>query len=111
MVFNLRTFSFSESSEEDRVHPRSFSLKELRAATQNFSRHDFFAEGGFGAVYWGRLADGSVMAVKRATAHDQESEEAFEREVQAASSVRAHSNMLRLSGFCRTKKELILVYP
>ncbi|XP_056171521.1 BRASSINOSTEROID INSENSITIVE 1-associated receptor kinase 1-like [Syzygium oleosum] len=111
MVFNLRSFSFTDSDEDDRTRPRSFSLKELRAATQNFSRDNYFVGGGFGMVYWGRLADSSLVAVKRAITIGHEREEAFKREVQVASSVPTHPNVPRLWGFCRTKKELFLVYP
>ncbi|KAL3715743.1 hypothetical protein ACJRO7_007482 [Eucalyptus globulus] len=35
----------------------------------------------------------------------------FETEVQVGHSVSAHENVLRLRGFCRIKKELLLVYP
>ncbi|KAI6673744.1 hypothetical protein NL676_001650 [Syzygium grande] len=153
MVFNLRTFSFSGSDEEDPTPPKSFSLKELRDATNHFSHGNNIGGGDFGAVYRGLLADGSPVAVKRAVAIDQEREEIFEREMQVASSVSTHPNCVRtvyrgrladgspvevergreeeffeaeiqvgstvsthpnvlcLRGYCRTKKELLLVYP
>ncbi|XP_048138553.1 BRASSINOSTEROID INSENSITIVE 1-associated receptor kinase 1-like [Rhodamnia argentea] len=111
MVFNLRTFSFAESVEDDPTPPKTFSLKELRVATHNFSRDNFFSERVFGTLYWGRLADGSLVAVKRARTIFECSEEQFETEVQVGRSVSAHQNVLRLRGFCRTKKELLLVYP
>ncbi|KAF8006983.1 hypothetical protein BT93_K1090 [Corymbia citriodora subsp. variegata] len=109
MVFNLRTFSFTESIEGDPTPPKSFSLKELRVATDNFSCDNFLAEARFGKLYRGRLADGSLVAVKRATAVDQWREEQFEAEVQLGSLT--HPNVLCTIGFCRTKKELLLVYP
>ncbi|XP_010040806.1 BRASSINOSTEROID INSENSITIVE 1-associated receptor kinase 1 [Eucalyptus grandis] len=112
MVFNLRSFSFTDSIEDDPPPPpRGFSLKELRVATHNFSGENFLAEGGFGKVYRGRLADGSLVAVKRARTVDQCSKEQFETEVQVGRSVSTHPNVLRLRGFCRTTKELLLVYP
>ncbi|KAF8006978.1 hypothetical protein BT93_K1085 [Corymbia citriodora subsp. variegata] len=110
MVFNLRTFSFTESDEDDPTPPKSFSLKELRAATDNFSRDNFLGEGGFCKAYQGRLADGLLVAVKRVRCVDQWREE-FEAEIQVGSTVSAHPNVLRLRGYCRTKKELLLVYP
>ncbi|XP_030520018.2 BRASSINOSTEROID INSENSITIVE 1-associated receptor kinase 1-like [Rhodamnia argentea] len=112
MVFNLRSFSFTESIEDDPPSPpKSFSLKELRVVTHDFSRDNVLAAGGFGKVSQGRLADGSLMAVKRARTVDQCSKEQFETEVQVGRSVSTHPNVLRLRGFCRTKKELLLVYP
>ncbi|XP_030443313.2 BRASSINOSTEROID INSENSITIVE 1-associated receptor kinase 1-like [Syzygium oleosum] len=110
MVFNLRTFSFSESVEDDPTPPKSFSLKELRVATDNFSHDNFLGEGGFCKAYRGCLADGSLVAVKRVHCVDQWREE-FEAEIQVGSTVSTHPNVLCLRGFCRTKKELLLVYP
>ncbi|XP_039161113.1 LRR receptor kinase BAK1-like [Eucalyptus grandis] len=111
MVFNLRTFSFAESVEDDPTPPKSFSLKELRRATDNFSSKNIVGSICWGKVYKGRLADGSQVTVKRANYVNRSSEEEFEAEVQVGSTVSTHPNVLRLRGFCRTKKELLLVYP
>ncbi|XP_030517583.1 BRASSINOSTEROID INSENSITIVE 1-associated receptor kinase 1-like [Rhodamnia argentea] len=107
MVFDLRSFSF----EDDAPPPKSFSLKELQVATHNFSRDNFFSERVYGTLYRGRLADGSPVAVKRARTVFECSEEQSETEVQVGRSISAHQNVLRLRGFCQTKKELLLVYP
>lgn len=40
---------------------RTFSLKELHAATNNFNYDNKLGEGGFGSVYWGQLWDGSQV--------------------------------------------------
>lgn len=112
MVFNFSTYSDTESVQGDptpETPPKSFSLKELRVATDNFSCDNFLAEARFGKLYRGHLADGSLVAVKRATIVDQWREEQFEAEVQLGSST--HPNVLCAIGFCRTKKELLLVYP
>ncbi|XP_056171300.1 BRASSINOSTEROID INSENSITIVE 1-associated receptor kinase 1-like [Syzygium oleosum] len=111
MVFNLRTFSFTESVEDDPTPPKSFSLKELRIATHNFSRDNLLHEGIIGKVYRGRLADGLLVAVKRAISVNQWMEELFKAQVQVGRTVSMHRNVLYLRGFCRTKKELLLVYP
>ncbi|KAD7117858.1 hypothetical protein E3N88_05126 [Mikania micrantha] len=43
----------------------SFSLKQLKIATNNFNASNKIGEGGFGAVYKGTLSDGTVVAVKQ----------------------------------------------
>ncbi|KAL0412699.1 UNVERIFIED_CONTAM: BRASSINOSTEROID INSENSITIVE 1-associated receptor kinase [Sesamum radiatum] len=60
---------FDVPAEEDpEVHLgqlKRFSLRELQVATDNFSNKHILGRGGFGKVYKGRLADGSLVAVKR----------------------------------------------
>ncbi|XP_056171623.1 somatic embryogenesis receptor kinase 1-like [Syzygium oleosum] len=109
MVFNLRTYSFSESVEDDPTPPKSFCLKELRVATDNFRRDNVLAENVLRKVYRGHLADGSLVAIKSSVSSW--GKEGFEVEVQVGSAVSTHPNVLCLRGFCRTKKELLLVYP
>ncbi|XP_030525852.1 BRASSINOSTEROID INSENSITIVE 1-associated receptor kinase 1-like [Rhodamnia argentea] len=111
MVFNLRTFSFAESIEDDPTPPKSFSLKELRVATDNFSSNNIVGDEWGSKVYSGRLANGSIVAVKRASFVNQWSQKEVEAEVQVGSTVSIHPNVLHLRGFCRTKKELLMVYP
>ncbi|KAI6696869.1 hypothetical protein NL676_016988 [Syzygium grande] len=43
---------------------KEFTLKELKVATGNFSNKNLIGGGGFGQVYKGRLADGTLVAVK-----------------------------------------------
>jgi somatic embryogenesis receptor kinase 1 len=60
---------FDVPAEEDpEVHLgqlKRFSLRELQVATDNFNNRNILGRGGFGKVYKGRLADGSLVAVKR----------------------------------------------
>lgn len=44
-----------------------FSIADIYKATANFSVENRIGLGGFGAVYRGKLKDGSLIAVKRAT--------------------------------------------
>ncbi|XP_048137669.1 LRR receptor kinase BAK1-like [Rhodamnia argentea] len=111
MVFSLQTFSFTESVEDDPTHPKGFSLKELQVATCNFSSKNLVWVSCRGKVYRGRLADGSLVAVKRAFYGARWREEQFEAAMQVGSTVSTHPNVQCLRGFCRTKKELLLVYP
>ncbi|GLT44815.1 hypothetical protein SLA2020_186920 [Shorea laevis] len=90
---------------------KRFLLRELQAATDNFSKKNILGRGGFGKVYKGCLADGSLVAVKRLKdAHTPGGELQFQTEVEMIGRA-VHPNLLRLRGFCITPKERLLVYP
>lgn len=55
-------------------------------------------------MYKGRLADGSLVAVKRLL------QQGIGSELEITS-IAAHCNVIRARGFCIDKKEQILVYP
>ncbi|XP_016679975.1 BRASSINOSTEROID INSENSITIVE 1-associated receptor kinase 1-like isoform X1 [Gossypium hirsutum] len=106
---------FDVPAEEDpEVHLgqlKRFSLRELQVATDNFSNKNILGRGGFGKVYKGRLADGSLVAVKRLKEErTQGGELQFQTEVEMIS-MAVHRNLLRLRGFCMTPTERLLVYP
>ncbi|KAF5731939.1 BRASSINOSTEROID INSENSITIVE 1-associated receptor kinase 1 [Tripterygium wilfordii] len=106
---------FDVPAEEDpEVHLgqlKRFSLRELQVATDAFSNKNILGRGGFGKVYKGRLADGSLVAVKRLKEErTQGGELQFQTEVEMIS-MAVHRNLLRLRGFCMTPTERLLVYP
>ncbi|KAI5078205.1 hypothetical protein GOP47_0005876 [Adiantum capillus-veneris] len=77
---------------------RPFSYKELRKATNGFDEKRKVGEGGYGSVYKGIMADGSVVAVKKLrqslTLEDQ-----FCAEASIIRKVR-HRYLLELQGWC-----------
>ncbi|XP_061342534.1 BRASSINOSTEROID INSENSITIVE 1-associated receptor kinase 1-like [Gastrolobium bilobum] len=88
-----------------------FSLRELQVATDSFDKNNLLGTGGFGKVYKGRLANGSLVAVKRLKEErTQGGELQFQTEVEMIS-MAVHRNLLRLRGFCATTTERLLVYP
>lgn len=90
---------------------KRFSLHELLFATDGFSNKNVLGKGGFGKVYKGRLADGSLVAVKRLKEErTQGGELQFQSELEVIS-LAVHRNLLRLRGFCMTPTERLLVYP
>ncbi|KAL9244017.1 hypothetical protein vseg_017836 [Gypsophila vaccaria] len=106
---------FDVPAEEDpEVHLgqlKRFSLRELQVASDNFSSKNILGRGGFGKVYKGRLADGTLVAVKRLKEErTQGGELQFQTEVEMIS-MAVHRNLLRLRGFCMTPTERLLVYP
>ncbi|XP_039146196.1 LRR receptor kinase BAK1 [Dioscorea cayenensis subsp. rotundata] len=108
-------YFFDVPAEEDpEVHLgqlKRFSLRELQVATDTFSNKNILGRGGFGKVYKGRLADGSLVAVKRLKEERTPGGELqFQTEVEMIS-MAVHRNLLRLRGFCMTPTERLLVYP
>lgn len=108
-------YFFDVPGEEDpEVHLgqlKRFSLRELQVATDGFSNKNILGRGGFGKVYRGRLADGSLVAVKRLKEERTPGGELqFQTEVEMIS-MAVHRNLLRLRGFCMTPTERLLVYP
>lgn len=106
---------FCDTAEEDpEVHLgqlKRFSLRELQVATDSFSNKNILGRGGFGKVYKGRLADGSLVAVKRLKEERTPGGELqFQTEVEMIS-MAVHRHLLRLRGFCMTPTERLLVYP
>jgi serine/threonine protein kinase len=104
----------SPAEEDPEVHLgqlKRFSLRELLVATDSFSNKNILGRGGFGKVYKGRLADGTLVAVKRLKEERTPGGELqFQTEVEMIS-MAVHRNLLRLRGFCMTPTERLLVYP
>ncbi|XP_002985562.2 L-type lectin-domain containing receptor kinase S.4 [Selaginella moellendorffii] len=100
-----------KAQENDLVQlPHSISYADLSAGTNNFSKDNLLGRGGFGSVYKGVLPnDQSLVAVKRISKDSQQGEREFLAEVQIISQL-SHRNLVKLRGWCKQKRELILVY-
>lgn len=87
-----------------------FSYEELEEATNNFDPSKEIGKGGFGKVYYGKLHDGRVVAVKRLHENNMKRVEQFMNEVEILTKIR-HQNLVALYG-CTSQRsqELILVY-
>ncbi|XP_055809652.1 LEAF RUST 10 DISEASE-RESISTANCE LOCUS RECEPTOR-LIKE PROTEIN KINASE-like 1.2 [Solanum dulcamara] len=87
-----------------------FSYVELEEATSNFDSSNELGDGGFGAVYYGKLRDGREVAVKRLYEHNCKRMEQFKNEIEILTRLR-HRNLVSLYG-CTSKhsRELLLVY-
>jgi len=111
IFFYYRLFAAEEDPEVHLGQLKRFSLRELQVASDNFSNKNILGRGGFGKVYKGRLADGTLVAVKRLKEErTQGGELQFQTEVEMIS-MAVHRNLLRLRGFCMTPTERLLVYP
>ncbi|RLN25057.1 putative receptor-like protein kinase [Panicum miliaceum] len=109
-------------SESRRSRPRPntgsvmFDICELAKATGGFAERNLIGRGGFGVVYRGVLADGTVVAVKKMLDPDVEGgDEEFTNEVEIISLLR-HRNLVPLRGCCIADddpdegKQMFLVY-
>ncbi|XP_058092234.1 cysteine-rich receptor-like protein kinase 10 isoform X2 [Magnolia sinica] len=85
-----------------------FDLVTIRAATNNFSDANKLGQGGFGAVYKGRLDDQEI-AVKRLFRNTKDGLEEFKNEVVLVAKLQ-HRNLVRLLGCCLDGDEQILIF-
>ncbi|XVE80695.1 hypothetical protein DITRI_Ditri15bG0001500 [Diplodiscus trichospermus] len=88
---------------------KSFPYTELAMATNNFNSSTQVGQGGYGKVYKGTLADGMVVAIKRAQEGSLQGEREFLTEIQLLSRLH-HRNLVSLIGYCDEEGEQMLVY-
>ncbi|CAN7127246.1 unnamed protein product [Brassica rapa subsp. narinosa] len=87
----------------------SFSLKQLKVATDNFDPLNKIGEGGFGSVYKGRLPDGTLIAVKKLSSKSCQGNKEFVNEIGMIACLQ-HPNLVKLYGCCCENNQLLLVY-
>ncbi|WJZ92371.1 hypothetical protein VitviT2T_011373 [Vitis vinifera] len=81
----------------------------MEIATENFSEATQIGQGGYGKVYKGILADGTVVAIKRAQQGSLQGEKEFFTEIGLLSRLH-HRNLVSLIGYCDEEQEQMLVY-
>ncbi|PPD79806.1 hypothetical protein GOBAR_DD23254 [Gossypium barbadense] len=95
---------------EKEYGPQRFSYKTLYKATKGFKDKQLLGSGGFGKVYKGTLPySNEQIAVKKVSHETNQGMKEFVSEIVSMGRLR-HKNLVRLLGYCRRKKELILVY-
>lgn len=88
---------------------RMFNLKEIKKATNGFSKQRVLGSGGFGEVYKGELKDGTIVAVKSAKVGNIKSTEQVLNEVGILSQVN-HKNLVKLLGCCVDSELPLMIY-
>ncbi|XP_061350344.1 probable leucine-rich repeat receptor-like serine/threonine-protein kinase At3g14840 [Gastrolobium bilobum] len=86
-----------------------FTLRQIKAATNNFDISNKIGEGGFGPVYKGTLPDGTIIAVKQLSAKSKQGNREFVNEIGMISALQ-HPCLVKLYGCCVEGDQLLLVY-
>ncbi|KAL4619620.1 hypothetical protein ACB092_06G093000, partial [Castanea dentata] len=86
-----------------------FTLRQIRAATNNFDVSNKVGEGGFGSVYKGLLSDGTTIAVKQLSSQSKQGNREFVNEIGMISALQ-HPHLVKLYGCCIEGNQLLLVY-
>ncbi|THG05724.1 cysteine-rich receptor-like protein kinase 10 [Camellia sinensis] len=91
------------------VESLQYNFDAISVATNNFSDVNKLGQGGFGAVYRGRLPNGQEIAVKRLSRDSEQGELEFKNEIMLVAKLQ-HRNLVRLVGFCLEGTERLLIY-
>jgi serine/threonine protein kinase len=86
---------------------KDFTYGEMAAATNSFDISTQIGQGGYGKVYKGSLADGTVVAIKRAQEGSLQGEKEFLTEIELLSRLH-HRNLVSLIGYCDEESEQVL---
>ena len=78
----------------------------MALATNNFSNSTLVGQGGYGKVYKGILADGTVVAIKRAQEGSLQGQKEFFTEIELLSRLH-HRNLVSLLGYCIEEGEQV----
>ncbi|GLT83216.1 hypothetical protein SLE2022_015180 [Rubroshorea leprosula] len=105
----LEIEGMDDSDGANGANSLQFNFATIMVATDNFSIKSKLGQGGFGAVYKGRLQDGQDIAVKRLSINSGQGELEFMNEVKLMSRLQ-HRNLVRLLGFCLDGNERLLIY-
>jgi hypothetical protein len=90
--------------------PHRFKYKDLFVATKGFRERELLGRSGFGMVYRGVLPTSKIeIAVKRISHESRQGMREFVAEIVSMGRLRDR-NLVPLSGYCRRKRELLLVY-
>lgn len=90
-------------------YAKVFTGKEIKKATNNFSKDRMLGSGGYGEVYKGILGDGTVVAVKCAKLGNTKGTDQVLNEVRILCQVN-HKSLVGLLGCCVELQQPIMVY-
>ncbi|KAK6942996.1 Protein kinase domain [Dillenia turbinata] len=110
LIRRKRQFAEVVEDWEREYGPQRFNYKDLYVATKGFKDTEVLGSGGFGRVYRGTLPNSKIeIAVKRVSHESRQGMKEFVAEIVSMGRLR-HRNVVSLLGYCRRKRELLLVY-
>ncbi|PHU07060.1 hypothetical protein BC332_23549 [Capsicum chinense] len=112
VVYYVRRKKFEELLEdwEREYRPQRFNYKDLYKATKEFKEKELLGAGGFGKVYKGVMPITKLeIAVKKISHESRQVMKEFVLEIVSIGRMQ-HRNVVPLLGYCRRKRELLLVY-
>jgi hypothetical protein len=86
---------------------KDFIFDDLAHCTDDFSDSALIGQGGYGKVYRGVLADGTVVAIKRAQQGSLQGSKEFFTEIELLSRLH-HRNLVSLLGYCDEEDEQVV---
>ncbi|XP_012574858.1 probable LRR receptor-like serine/threonine-protein kinase At1g53430 isoform X2 [Cicer arietinum] len=110
-LWEMGLFGQKDTADKDLLDLKTgyFSLRQIKAATNDFDPANKIGEGGFGPVYKGVLSDGYVIAVKQLSSKSRQGNREFVNEIGLISALQ-HPNLVKLYGCCIEEKQLLLIY-
>ncbi|KAH1127433.1 hypothetical protein GYH30_016144 [Glycine max] len=105
-IYNLSLFEFTELKGL-KLQMGIFTLRQIKAATNNFNKANKIGEGGFGPVYKGNLSDGTIIAVKQLSSKSRQGNREFLNELGMISALQ-HPCLVKLYGCCVEGDQLLL---
>eukprot|EP00261_Vitis_vinifera_P031298 XP_019072541.1 PREDICTED: probable leucine-rich repeat receptor-like serine/threonine-protein kinase At3g14840 [Vitis vinifera] len=91
-------------------HTGLFTLRQIKAATNNLDAANKIGEVGFGSIYKGLLSDGTVIAVKQLSSKSKQGNREFVNEIGMISALQ-HPHLVKLYGCCPEECQLQLDWP
>uniref|UniRef100_A0A6N2KJC9 non-specific serine/threonine protein kinase n=1 Tax=Salix viminalis TaxID=40686 RepID=A0A6N2KJC9_SALVM len=109
-VYRRKWLQFEALEDWELDSPHRFRYQDLYTATKGFKKSEIIGVGGFGTVYRGRLPTSAIeVAVKKINHNSIQGLREFTAEIESLGCLR-HKNLVNLQGWCKTKKDLLLVY-
>ncbi|XP_071698934.1 probable LRR receptor-like serine/threonine-protein kinase At1g53420 [Rutidosis leptorrhynchoides] len=87
----------------------SFTLRQIKNATNNFDDTNKIGEGGFGSVYKGVLPDGTLIAVNQLSSKSKQGNREFLTDLGMITALQ-HPHLVKLHGCCIEGNQLLLAY-